>query len=149
MENISLLNLKMVKEKEIKYDFQEKQVTSPSKVVKIATDVLEINEKPEESFYILTTDTKLKITGIFEVSRGGVNTTIVHPREVFKRALLNNAYGIFLLHNHPSGDPSPSNEDMKTTDRLAEAGKIIGIKVLDHIIIGDDRYVSFKEKRLI
>ncbi len=152
MTNLSILNLKVVKEKEVNYNgnWENKKINGPEKVVEVAINVLELHEQAEESFYIFTLDTKNQINGIFEVSRGSLNASIVHPREVFKRALMQNANCIMLLHNHPSGDPKPSTEDINITNRLKDAGDLLGIKVLDHIIIGDKiRYISFKEKRLI
>ena len=152
MVNLSILSLKVVKEKEINYNsnWTDKKINSPEKVAEVAISVLELHEQAEESFYIFTLDTKNKITGIFEVSRGSLNSTIVHPREIFKRALLQNASGIILVHNHPSGDPTPSREDIDVTNRLIEAGDLLGIRVLDHIIIGDEsNYISFNEKFLM
>jgi DNA repair protein RadC len=83
------------------------------------------------------------------VSIGSLNQSIVHPREVFKTALLSNAAAILLLHNHPSGDPAPSQEDLAITRRLIECGDILGIRVLDHIIIGEDCFKSFSEDGLM
>jgi DNA repair protein RadC len=83
------------------------------------------------------------------VSIGPLNQSIVHPREVFKTACLSNAAAIILIHQHPTGDPSPSQEDLSITRRLKEAGEIMGIKVLDHIIIGDGQYLSFVERGLL
>lgn len=77
---------------------------------------------------------------------GSLNASIVHPREVFKEAFRRSAASLICLHNHPSGDPSPSREDIEVTKRLCEAGKIIGIELLDHVIIGDRKYISLKEK---
>lgn len=77
---------------------------------------------------------------------GSLNASIVHPREVFKEALRRSAASIICFHNHPSGDPTPSREDIEVTKRLAECGKIIGIEILDHLIIGDQKYISLKEK---
>ena len=77
---------------------------------------------------------------------GSLNASIVHPREVFKEAFRRSAASIICLHNHPSGDPSPSREDIEVTKRLVECGKIIGIEILDHLIIGEHKYVSLKEK---
>ena len=150
MVNLSILNLKVVKEKEVNYDWADKKINSPEKVAEVAINVLGLHEQAEESFYIFTLDTKNKINGIFEVSKGSLNSSIVHPREVFKRALLQNANSIILLHNHPSSDPTPSKEDIDITNRLIEAGDLLGIRVLDHLIIGDENnYISFKEKTLM
>ena len=152
MINLSILNLKVVKEKEVNYDsnWANKSIDAPEKVVDVAINVLELHERAEESFYIFTLDVKNRINGIFEVSRGSLNASIVHPREVFKRALLQNANSIILLHNHPSGDPKPSQEDVDITNRLIESGDLLGIRVLDHIIIGDENNcISFKRENLI
>ena len=150
MVNLSIMNLKVVKEREIEYEGLGEKVTQPEVIFNIAINGLELHEQAEESFYIFTLDTKNKINGIFEVSRGTLNATIVHPREVFKRALLQNANSIILIHNHPSGDPTPSQEDLEMTKKLVEAGNILGIKILDHIIIGDEENcISLKRENLM
>lgn len=151
MREITMLNLKVVKERTVEYSGNlDAKMDQPEKVLDIAINALQIHEQDIESFYIFTLDTKNKITGIFEVSRGSLNASIVHPREVFKRAILQNANTIICLHNHPSGDPTPSTEDISVTERLVEAGKIIGIRVLDHIIVADEnKYCSLVEKRLM
>ena len=150
MTNISLLNLRVVKEKSGRYEV-EKYIKNPEDIKNIAIKVLELNSQPEEIFAIITLDTKNKITGIFEVSRGTLNSSVVHPREVFKRAILQNSNSIVLLHNHPSGDIIPSQEDINVTNKIIQAGEILGINVLDHIIIGDNEhsFLSFKEKAII
>lgn len=149
--NLTLYNLKLVKEKSISYTAGiGTKIDTPERIHKIAIEGLEIHLQTVESFYIFTLDTKNKINGMFEVSRGILNASIVHPREVFQRAILQNANSIILMHNHPSGDPQPSNEDINITNRLADAGNLLGIKVLDHVIIGDENnYLSFKERNLI
>ena len=78
-----------------------------------------------------------------------MNASLVHPRELFRAAINNSAAAVILIHNHPSGDPSPSQEDIALTKRLLDAGRILDISVLDHVIIGDGKYVSFKEKGII
>lgn len=120
-------------------------IRSPEDVAAVGKGFMRIHEEPEEYMYMLCLNNKNRITGVFEISHGNVNSSIVCPREVFQKALLANAVNIILMHNHPSGDPSPSTEDIKVTKRLIEAGNILGVQVLDHIIIGD-RYVSLKEK---
>ncbi len=102
----------------------------------------------KEMFICLHLDGKNKIQCMDIVSIGSLNQSIVHPREVFKTALLSNAAAILLIHQHPTGDPSASSEDISITRRLKEAGEILGIKVLDHIIIGDGEYLSFVERGL-
>jgi len=89
-------------------------------------------------------DTKHKVIGINTVSIGNLNSCLVHPREVFKPAILSNTAAIILGHNHPSGDTKPSNEDIEITRRIAEAGKLLSISVLDHIIVGEG-FTSLKE----
>ena len=89
------------------------------------------------------------LTSVFEISHGTVKMSVVSPREVFQKALLANAVAIVLLHNHPSGDPTPSKQDINVTKRLMEAGDIIGVNVLDHLVIGRPGYFSLKENELV
>lgn len=103
-----------------------------------------IGTEKKEHFVIIFLDTKNNLI-LDDVSIGILNASIIHPREVFKRAILNNTSHVIIAHNHPSGDPNPSNEDINTTKRLMEAGKILGINVSDHIIITENRYYSFNE----
>lgn len=145
MKNINFLSCKLVKEKTTRYDVNN-TLTSPEIAYKFIERVCELSSEPEENLMMLTLNTKNTVTGVFTVSKGSLNNSIVHPREVYKRALLNNANSIMIFHNHPSGDPAPSREDIAITKRLEEAGKIIGIKLLDHLIIGDERFTSLREK---
>lgn len=103
----------------------------------------------KEVFICLHLDGKNRIICMDLVSIGSLNQSIVHPREVFKTACLSNAAAIILIHQHPTGDPSPSSEDIAITRRLKEAGEIMGIKVLDHIIVGEGKYQSFVERGLL
>jgi DNA repair protein RadC len=119
--------------------------TAPNQVFEIFR---ELAQETKEHFVVLHLDGKNRIACFDRVSVGSLNQAIVHPREVFKTALLSNAAAILLLHNHPSGDPTPSPEDLSITRRLQESGEILGIKVLDHIVIGDT-YLSFVEKGLL
>jgi len=100
----------------------------------------------KEYFKIMLLDTKNNVIKVSEISVGSLNSSIVHPREVFKEATINSASSIILVHNHPSGESEPSHEDITLTNRLDECGKILGIKVLDHVIIGDGVFYSFKEE---
>uniref|UniRef100_C6E4Z0 DNA repair protein RadC n=1 Tax=Geobacter sp. (strain M21) TaxID=443144 RepID=C6E4Z0_GEOSM len=104
-----------------------------------------LRHETKEHFIALHLDGKNRIVCIDMVSTGSLNQSIVHPRELFKTALLSSAAAVILLHNHPTGDPTPSTEDLTITRRLQEAGELIGIRVLDHIIIGDN-YYSFTER---
>ncbi|MFW5649452.1 MAG: RadC family protein [Candidatus Alkaliphilus sp. MAG34] len=103
----------------------------------------------KEMFNIILLNTKNNVISIENISVGSLNASIVHPREVFNIAIRRSSSAIILAHNHPSGDPKPSTEDINITKRLIEAGSIIGINVLDHIIIGDGVYFSMKEKEII
>ena len=120
-------------------------IKSPDDAAQIGKTFMRIHEEPEEYMYMICMNTKNKVIGVFEISHGTVNASLVSPREVFQKALLANAISIILMHNHPSGDCTASREDIEVTKRLVEAGKIVGIEVLDHIIVGD-RYSSLKEK---
>jgi len=125
------------------------KVTSPLSLARMFKVVHELDRQTEEILILACFDTKNKVIGTFEVSRGSLSASIVHPREVFKRALLCNSACIAIAHNHPSGDPLPSIEDEEITKRLAEAGTLLGIHLLDHVIIGDDDFYSFKEGGLL
>lgn len=140
--------LELVKEESHKYEV-ETRISCPKDVYEILTKVCRIQCNAEEVFILITLNTKNIVTGYFEVHRGTINTSLVHPREVFKRALLNNASNIMVAHNHPSGDPNPSKEDIQITERLKEAGNLLGINLLDHIIVGEDKYISLKEKGVL
>lgn len=123
------------------------RVTSPSIAANYVLSEMSVLE--QEHFRIMILNTKKEINFIREISKGTINMTIVHSREVFRAAISDNAHSIILLHNHPTGDPSPSKEDIKLTKNLFEASKIIGIDILDHIIIGDNKYFSFLEEGLL
>lgn len=123
------------------------KISSPMVLVNLLMD--EMRYLCKEHFKIAILDTKNQILAIENISIGTLNASIVHPRDVFKIAIKRNANSLILIHNHPSGDPNPSNEDISITNRLVDAGNLIGIKVLDHIIIGDNKYISFKEKNLV
>jgi DNA repair protein RadC len=100
----------------------------------------------QEHFVCIYLNTKNQVMHRQTIFIGSLNASIVHPREVYKEALRRSAASIICFHNHPSGDPAPSHEDIEVTKRLVESGKILGIELLDHIIIGDQRFVSLKEK---
>ena len=107
-----------------------------------------LRRETKEYFFAIHLDGKNRICCVDEVSVGSLNQSVVHPREVFKTALLSSAASIILVHNHPTGDSTPSREDIEITRRLKEAGEIIGVKLLDHIIIGDS-YLSFVSQGLL
>jgi len=141
---VSFERVVLVKEKVGRYELPRAIVDSQDAYKAIIT-ITSIEEEAQEVFGILILNTKNKIVAVHEISRGTLNNSIIHPREVFKPAVIHNAAAIICFHNHPSGDPEPSRDDIEVTKRLAEAGKIMGIEVLDHIVVGEDRYVSLKE----
>lgn len=102
-----------------------------------------------EHFDVLILNTKNEIIKKTNISKGTLNASIAHPREIFKEAIRNNANSVILIHNHPSGDPRPSPEDIRITERIIQAGVIIGIRVLDHIVFGDNKYISFKREGIV
>jgi DNA repair protein RadC len=112
-----------------------------------AADLLmeELRHLREEHFVVLFLNTKNRVIGRQTLSIGSLNASVVHPREVFRAAIRRSSASILCAHNHPSGDPTPSPEDLQLTRRLAEAGELVGIELLDHIVIGDNRFISLKE----
>ena len=106
----------------------------------------DMRHKKKEEMKLLLLNSKTKLIGESELSLGTVNTTLVSPREVFVEALRRNAVAVILLHNHPSGDPTPSKQDILITRRVTEAGRLIGVELLDHIIIGDNCFISLRDK---
>jgi DNA repair protein RadC len=103
----------------------------------------------QEEFRVLLLNTQHAVVRELVVTRGTLDASVVHPREVFRAAIVESAAAVVLVHNHPSGDPTPSREDREVTEQLAAAGQLIGIPVLDHVVIGDGRYVSFVEAGLL
>ena len=138
----------LIKEKAVNYSACKK-LRSPEHIVEAMNSLLDLQNMAEEYVYLLTLNTKGDITGIFEISHGTVSNCLVSPREVFSRALMIGATGIILVHNHPSGYPEPSYEDMCLTERLKKAGELIGIQLLDHIIIGDKSFISFCREEIL
>lgn len=108
-----------------------------------------LRDLPQEEFRVLLLNTQNAVVRELPVSRGTLDASIVHPREVFRTAIAENAASVILTHNHPSGDPTPSPDDRKVTNQLVEAGDMLGIPVLDHIIIGDGHFISFVEAGLM
>lgn len=140
--------LVLVKEKGAMYDCP-KQIKCPLDAYEAIREITKLDQEAQEVFGIITLDTKNKIISVHEISRGTLSESLVHPREVFKVALLHNAASIMLFHNHPSGDPNPSEADVEITDRLVKSGELLGITVMDHIIVGDEDYISLREMGLI
>ena len=132
-KRINIVSIKLVKESSFLY--QTLTISSPKDAYEMIKEQLEGLDR--EQFIIACLNTKNEPTNITVVSVGSLNKAIVHPREVFKTAILSNAASIMAFHNHPSGETTPSQQDIQLTNRLYEAGELLGIKLLDHLIIGD------------
>jgi DNA repair protein RadC len=141
-KRVDIVTIKLVKESSMFY--KGRSIRSPQDGFELAKQYL--GNVDREYFVVATLDTKNQPTSITTCHIGSLNSSIVSVREVFKTAILKNSSSIMCFHNHPSGNPEPSREDIEVTRRLVEAGKVIGIDVLDHIIVGDDSFVSLKEK---
>lgn len=148
---VAAINLKAALEMGKRYHLQKLKVTykkikSPEDVYEISQDMI-YYEKEFVRVYLL--DSKLNIIHSENISEGTANSSIAHPRDIFKIAIKMNAVSIILVHNHPSGDSSPSIQDIELTDKIKEAGKILGIKLNDHIIVGNNQYYSFNLSRKV
>lgn len=147
MYYIPVVKLSMVRDSTLKTDV--KQVESSAAASQIVSQYLQGADR--EHFVVLLLDGRHKVLGINTVSIGTLTASLVHPREVFKPAIMSNCAAVIVAHNHPSGEPSPSREDHEITKRLCEAGKLLGVPVLDHLIVTDDpaRYFSFGDHRVL
>ncbi|MED4455956.1 JAB domain-containing protein [Metabacillus fastidiosus] len=141
-KRVNIVSLKLVKESSVLY--KKRRITSLEDAYKLLKEFLV--ESDRERFIVVGLDTKNQPTAINICHVGSLNASVVHPREVMKAAILSNAASILVGHNHPSQDPTPSREDIEVTKRLVEAEKIIGIDVLYHLIVWEERFVSLKEK---
>jgi DNA repair protein RadC len=143
MKSIQIVKIQMIKESRMAYDYGI--INGPVVIAEIFSKY--IGNADREFAVLACLDSKNKINSISTISIGSLNTGIITPREVFKTAILSNSASVVVCHNHPSGDPTPSREDIEITQRLAEAGQILGIDVIDHIILGDEgKFISLKEK---
>lgn len=139
--------LELVKRIKIRKIVDEKIIRNASDLAEKYFEIYE-GEKQEKLICVFL-DTRLKVIAEEVIFIGTVNCSIIHPRDIFSRALEKNAVNLILIHNHPSGDPTPSQDDIDVTNTLVECGRIMNIKVIDHIIIGDNKYFSMKEKEII
>ena len=139
--------IKLMKETEFQYEHNK---IIGAKMVYDLLQAIGLHEKAQEEFYSFYLNTKNRVIGMEMISKGSLNATLIHPREVFKGALLANAHAVILAHNHPSGDVEPSNADKIVTTTLIDAGKLLDVKVIDHVIIGSKGgYFSFSESSLM
>lgn len=143
---VNQYTLKRVKERGYSY---EGQITCSQDVYEFCKDKLALHEATKEQFLVFALDTKNKILGFTVVSIGTLDSAAVHPRDVFSFLILSNAKNFICVHNHPSGDPSPSIEDFNITHRLQEVGGLVGIDMLDHIIYTEESFYSFKKENCI
>ncbi len=142
---LPIYRIALVREGTLQYDRKMRDSTC---VAQLLREYLADTDR--EHFVIILVDQKNRLIGINTVSIGSMTASVVHPREVWKPAILCNAAAVMLGHNHPSGDPFPSREDRAMTTRLVDAGKLLGIQVLDHVIIGSDgRHFSFADEGLL
>ncbi|RNB62021.1 DNA repair protein RadC [Brevibacillus gelatini] len=145
-KRVNIVRVKMVREASFLY---------PQRRIRMARDVVELflkflDETDREQFFLLCLNTKNEPTALHTVSIGSLDASIVHPREVYKVAILSNAASVIVAHNHPSGDPTASQEDIQVTRKLQEAGELLGITLLDHVIVGTEgAYTSLKERGLM
>lgn len=144
-KRVNIVSVRLVKESSMLY--KQRKVRNPQDSYELFQDYL--LDMDREHVVVLCLDTKNQPTNISVCHIGSLNASIVHPREVMKTAVLSNAATIIVAHNHPSGICDPSREDIAITERLVEAGDVMGIPLLDHLIIGDGTYISLKEKGYI
>lgn len=142
-KRVDIVSIKLCKESSFLYE--PRRLSNPLEVAKLCRNFLDGLDR--EQLIVISVNTKCEPVNFNWVSIGSVNATLAVPREIFKPAVLSSAAHIIVAHNHPSGDPTPSREDAKTTERIARAGDLMGIPLLDHIIIGSDGdYYSFGEE---
>ncbi|MGC5776631.1 DNA repair protein RadC [Paenibacillus pabuli] len=145
-KRIQVVGLRMVRE--------SSSILYPGRKIRKPQDAADLfrqflGEYDREVFSILCLNAKNEPTAIHTVSTGTLNASLVHPRETFKLAILANSAAIVACHNHPSGDPNPSSQDVELTERLRDSGCLLGIELLDHIILGNESFISMKEKALM
>ena len=145
-KRVDIVSLKVCKESSILYE--PRKISSPLDALELCKNFLENLDR--EQMIAISLNTKNEPTNVSVVSIGTLNSSMAHPREIYKVAVMSNANSIIIAHNHPSGDVKPSKEDISITKRLKEVGEIIGINLIDHIIIGSkDRYTSLKEMDIL
>lgn len=135
----------LVKESGVNYPKHD-NLMNPKSIYEMLCDIFRADVCAEEHVWLICMDTKMHVTGVFEVSHGSANNSIVGIREIFTRICLCGASGFILAHNHPSGDPAPSVPDCQITKKLSAAAKLMDVQFFDHIIVGEENFVSMKER---
>jgi len=143
---VSKYRLTLVREESFPYN---SQLNMPKKVVDFLRNELKLHQEPEEVFIVICVSTQLYPVAVFEAARGTLKEAIVTLKDVLKRIILANCDGFFIAHNHPAGSNSPSTNDIRTTEKFAEAAKLLNYRFHDHIIIAEDSYYSFSENGLL
>lgn len=147
--SISKYKIQLVKEEGSNYLENCEALTSPDRVASALNEIFNLEYQTDEHFVMFCLNTKNRIIGAFEVCIGTIDSSLVNIRGIIQRVLLCNASRIIVAHNHPSGDPSPSRDDKITTKKIKDVCDLMGISLLDHIIIGEDEYFSFKCEGLL
>lgn len=119
--------------------------SSSDKIADAIRQIYRVEQLPEEHVWLIGMDTQMKFKGIFEVTKGTANLSLISPREIFRDLLLIDAVCFVVVHNHPSGEADPSRADMAVTRRLVESGKLVGVKMLDHVIVTENGYTSIRQ----
>ena len=145
MKKIDVVKVYVKKEQSLQ--IEKDIIKKPEQVFEVVKNFL--GEVDREYLIVIVLDVKNKINSISVASVGTLNSSIVHPREVFKTAILANGASIILAHNHPSGDTSPSKDDINITTRIKECGVLMGIELLDHVILGDEKFISLKNEGIL
>jgi DNA repair protein RadC len=149
LTSINLYTLKQIRTQHHRYDLEDYPITTPLICFQILQHILDLKSEPVEKFGIISLNVRHRVIGIHIIGIGTLDQVFIEPREVFMAAMMNKAKSIIAFHNHPSGIPEPSRDDILLTQRLQEAGKIMCIELLDHVITGEKNYVSLKEKGLL
>ena len=149
ISSINIYTLRQVRLKTGWYEMDECSICSPQECYRLLQRFLDLKSEPVEKFGILALNSKNRITGVHIISKGALNHNYIEAREVYQAALINNARAIIAFHNHPSGNPQPSVDDILLTRKLKKAGELIQVALLDHLITGEDSFVSLKEVGIV
>jgi DNA repair protein RadC len=149
LTDINIYTLKQVRTKRRLYDLEDCNITCPLACYKVIQYTLNLKSEPVEKFGIISQSAKNKLLGIHIIGTGVIDHVQIEPRDVFMAAMMNNAKAIIAFHNHPSGDPTPSQGDIILTQRLKEAGELMCIELMDHLITGEESYISLQEAGLL